>query len=210
MASPLRVLGRLAARDLRWPTQALDEARRAFGALGDHDNALHAALLQIRRLLLLGRVSEAGDALDKLHLRAAPDMLTARGELVAFELALRRGCTAPARAALARARAAAYRSGIEPLRAEVEHAQHTLSLPVARLIARGEERPLALAEIETMLASRHLVVDACRRVARRERREVRLARRPVLFALLRALAEAWPGEATREIPVRARFPCPAH
>ena len=195
----------LASRDLRWPTHALDEARRTFGALGDHDNGLHAALLQIRRLLLLGRVTEAGDALDKLDLRAAPAMLTARGELVAFEIALRRGHTAPARAALARARAAADRSGIDPLCAEVERAERTLALPVARLIAGGEERPLVLAEVETVLASQHLIVDACRRAARSERREVRLARRPVLFALLRSLAEAWPGEATREILCERAF-----
>src|SRR3954454_1200562 len=189
----------LASRDLGWPTRALDEARRTFGAAGDHDNRLHAALLQIRRLLLLGRVSEAGDALAELDLRAAPAMLTARGELIAFEIALRRGHTAPAQAALARARAAAHRSGIDPLSAEVERAERTLALPVARLIARGEERPLALAEVETVLASQHLIVDACRRAARSEQCEVRLARRPVLFALLRSLAEAWPNEATREI-----------
>jgi hypothetical protein len=34
---------------------------------------------------------------------------------------------------------------------------------------------------------------------------VRLARRPVLFALLRSLAEAWPGEATREILCERAF-----
>ena len=76
---------------------------------------------------------------------------------------------------------------------------------MARLIAGGEERPLVLAEVETVLASQHLIVDACRRVARSERREVRLARRPVLFALLRSLAEAWPGEATREILCERAF-----
>jgi hypothetical protein len=195
----------LASRDLRWPTHALDEARRTFGALGDHDNRLHAALLQIRRLLLLGRVGEAGDALDELDFRAAPAMLTARGELVAFEIALRRGHAAPARAALARARAAADRSGIAPLCAEVERAELTLALPVARLIAGGKERPLLLAEAEKVLASQHLIVDACRRAARSERRKVRLARRPVLFALLRSLAEAWPGEATREILCERAF-----
>ena len=195
----------LASRDLRWPTRALDEARRTFDALGDHDNELHAALLQIRRLLLLGRVTEAGDALDKLDLLAAPAMLTARGELVAFEVALRRGHTAPARAALACARAAADRSGIDPLYAEVERAERTLVLPAARLITGGEERPLVLAEVETVLASQHLIVDACRRVARLKRREVRLTRRPVLFALLRSLAEAWPGEATREILCERAF-----
>jgi hypothetical protein len=193
------------SRDLHWPTHALDEARRAFDALGDRDNALHAALLQIRRLLLIGRVTEAGGALDKLDLRTAPAMLTARGELVAFEIALRRGHTAPARAALARARAAADRSGIPPLRAEVERAELTLALPAARLIAKGTERPLVLAEVEALLASQHLIVDACRRAARSERREVRLERRPVLFALLRSLAEAWPGEATREMLCERAF-----
>jgi len=188
----------LASRELGWPTHALDEARRTFGALGDHDNRLHAVLLQIRRLLLLGRVGEAGDALDELDFRAAPAMLTARGELVAFEIALRRGHAAPARAALTRARAAADRSGIDPLRAEVDRAEQTLALPVARLIAGGEERPLVLAEAEAVLDSEHLIVDACRHAARSEQREVQLARRPVLFVLLRSLAEAWPGEATRE------------
>jgi len=195
----------LASRDLRWPTHALDEARRTFSALGDHDNGLHAALLQIRRLLLLGRVNEAGDALAKLDLRAAPAMLTARGELVAFEIALRRGRTAPAEAALARARAAADQSRIDPLRAEVERAESTLALPVARLIKAGKERPLVFAEVEKVLASPHLIVDACRRAARSQQREVRLARRPVLFALLRLLAEAWPGEATREILCERAF-----
>ena len=195
----------LASRDLGWPTRALDEARRTFGAAGDHDNRLHAALLQIRRLLLLGRVSEAGDALDELDFRAAPAMLTARGELVAFEIALRHGHTAPARAALDRARAAADRSGIDPLCAEVERAECTLALPVARLITGRNERPLVLAEVEALLASEHLIVDACQRAARLERRDVRLARRPVLFALLRSLAEAWPGEATREILCERAF-----
>ena len=195
----------LASRDLRWPTRALDEARRTFGALGDHENALHAALLQIRWLLVLGRVTEAGDALDRLDLRAAASMLTARGELIAFEIAVRRGHTAPARAALARAQSAADRSGIGPLRAEVKRAELTLTLPAARLISGGEERPLVLAEVETVLASQNMIVDACRRAARFGRHEVRLARRPVLFALLRSLAEAWPGEATREILFERAF-----
>src|SRR5262249_58975771 len=69
----------------------------------------------------------------------------------------------------------------------------------------GEDRPLVLAEVEGVLASRPLVVDACRRAARCEQREVRLARRPVLFELLRALAEAWPGEAARETLIERAF-----
>lgn len=188
----------LASRDLARPTQALEEARRIFATRDDADNALHAGLLQVRRLLLLGRVAQASDALEKLDLRAASDMLTARGELTAFEIALRHGRAVPARAALARARVAADRSGIEALRAEVDHAERTFALPVARLIASGTEQALTLAEIEAVLASPHLVVDACRRTARCRQHDVHLARRPVLFTLLRALAEAWPQDMSRE------------
>jgi tetratricopeptide (TPR) repeat protein len=196
----------LAERELGWrPTRALDEARRTFEAHGDRDNGLYARLLQIRRLLLLGRVTEAERALEHVDLRGAPPMVAASGELVAFEIALRRGRTTTARAALARARDAANGSGIDALRAEVDRAERTLALPVARLITGGEERPLVLADIEVLLASPHFVVDACRRMARREGLEVRLARRPVLFALLRALAEAWPGEATRELLCERAF-----
>lgn len=129
----------LAARDLRWPTHALDEARRTFNAMGDHDNGLHAALLQIRRQLLLGRVVKAGEALGALNLGASSAMLTARGELVAFEIALRQIQAAPAKAALARARLAADRAGIGPLGAEVERAERTLALPAARLVTGAME-----------------------------------------------------------------------
>lgn len=195
----------LASRDLAWPTQTLHEARRTFSALCDHDNALHAALLQARHLLLTGRVTEATEAYASLDLNAAPDMLIARGELIAFEIALRRGRSAPAEIALGRARAAADRSGIAALRAEVDQAARTLAAPVARAILRGTGRLLVLAEVEMVLASQCLVVDACRRTARSERREVKLGRRPVLFALLRALAEAWPGEATREALCECAF-----
>src|SRR5262249_25416466 len=47
----------LAARDLAWPARPLEEARRTLEAHGDRDNGLYATLLQIRRLLLLGRVA---------------------------------------------------------------------------------------------------------------------------------------------------------
>jgi len=72
-----------------------------------------------------------------------------------------------------------------------------LSTPAARLIAHGEERLLLLAEVEELLASKGLVVDACRHVVRSAGRVVSLARRPVLFTLARALGEAWPGDVPR-------------
>jgi hypothetical protein len=188
----------LAARDLAWPSRALAEAVRAFVAHGDRENAAHARLLQIRRLLLLGRIDEAEGACATLAPAAEPARLAAVAALVTFEIALRRGRAGPAGQALAHAREAAARSGIGALAAEVEHAGRTLVLPAARLLGEGEGRSLTLAEVESVLASPDLVVDGCRRAACRGERIVHLSRRPVLFALLRGLAEAWPGEAARE------------
>jgi DNA-binding transcriptional ArsR family regulator len=195
----------LASRDLGWPERALEEALHTFAAHGDRDNELHARLLQTRRLLLLGRVTEAETALSGLDLREAPAMLMAIAQLVAFDLGLRRGDTSSARRAIQGAREAAARAGIPALTAEVELAARVLAQPAARLIAQGDERPILLEEVETVLASKDLVVDACRRWARSRPHVVVLARRPVLFALLRALAEAWPAEAAREALIGQAF-----
>jgi hypothetical protein len=194
----------LAARDLASPARALADALRTFAAHGDRENAAHARLLQIRRQLLLGRVDEADGALATLE-RDLPARLTAVAALVAFEIAIRRGRAESARTALVAARDAAARSGIGALEAEVEHAGRTLVLPAARLVAPGESRPVTLAEVAEVLASADLIVDGCRRAARRGERVVSLARRPVLFALLRTLAEAWPGDVAREILIERAF-----
>jgi DNA-binding transcriptional ArsR family regulator len=195
----------LAARDLAWPRRALDEALRTFTHSGDGENAAHARLLQIRQLLLLGRIDEADAACAALGLRAGPARLAAIAALLTFEIALRRGRAEQAREALASARAAATRSGIGALLAEVEQAGRTLVLPAARLVTSGEALPLTLAEVEAVLASRDLVVDGCRRSARLGERAVRLSRRPALFALLCRLAEAWPGEAARGSLIERAF-----
>ncbi len=194
----------LAARDLAWPPRALTEALRTFAAHGDQENAAHARVLQPAPLLL-GRVDEADGACATLELGVGPARLAAVAALVTFEIALRRGRAEQAREALADAREAAARSGIGALCAEVEQAGRTLVLPAARLVAAGETRSLTLVEVEAVLASPDLVVDGCRRAARRGERIVRLSRRPVLFALLCGLAEAWPSEAAREALIERAF-----
>jgi hypothetical protein len=110
---------------------------------------------------------------------------------------MRRLRTGAAHTALANARRAAVKARIPALLAEVDTMARALKTPVARKIADGKTRLLLLEEVETLLASKSLVIDACRNAVRRGSRIVPLARRPVLFALARALAEAWPGDAAR-------------
>jgi hypothetical protein len=118
---------------------------------------------------------------------------------------MRRLRTGAARAALTRAQRAAREAGIAALTAEVESALRVLNTPAARLIARGDERLVPLGEVETLLASTALVVDACRHVVRQAGTVVSFARRPVLFALARALAEAWPADVPRDTLVALAF-----
>jgi len=195
----------LAARELGWPPAALTAALRTFMAHGERENAAHARLLQLRRLLLLGRVGEADEQLAALRFAEGPPRLAAVAALVAFEIALRRGRPGAAEVALAGARDAAARAAIPALRAEVEQAGLGLSLPAARLVAAGQARSITLAEVEALLASPDLVIDGCRRAVRRGEAAVRLAGRPALFELLAGLAEAWPGEAPRDRLIERAF-----
>jgi hypothetical protein len=195
----------LASRDLGWPGKALDAARATLETHGDRANAAHARYLEIRRLLLIGRLDEAERALAGIDSVPLPPALTAARELVVAGIALRRLRTESARAALARARRAALQAAIPALTAEVESAFFALDMPAARLIARGEERVVLLDEVEALLASRALVVDACRHAVRSARTVVSLARRPVLFVLARALGEAWPADVPRDTLVARAF-----
>jgi hypothetical protein len=188
----------LASRDLGWPARALDAARTTLEAHGDQVNAAHARYLEVRRLLLIGRLDEAETRLAELDPSPFPPVLRTAHELVVAGIATRRLRARAARAALARAEHAARDAGIPALAAEVETAFRALNTPAARLIAKGAERPLLLDEVEAVLASKSLVVDACRHVVRDAHSAVSLARRPVLFALARALGEAWPADVPRD------------
>jgi hypothetical protein len=195
----------LAARDLGWPSRTLDAARATLEEHGDRVNAAHARYLEVRRLALIGRLDEAERGLAQLDPAPLPAALKAAHALVAAGIAMRRLQTKTAGAALARAEHAARHAGIPALAAEVESASLVLKTPAARLIARGQERALLLEEVEALQGSRALVVDACRLVVRDARTVVSLARRPVLFVLARALAEAWPADVSRATLVARAF-----
>lgn len=204
----------LASRELGWPTKTLEAARATLEQHGDRLNAAHARYLQLRRLLLIGQLDEAERALAGLDPAPFPPALRAAHELAVAGIALRRLRTLPARAALARAADAARQAGIAGLTAEVENASLTLRTPAARLIAQGTERPLLLEEVEAVLASPALLVDACRHVVHGAGIVIPLATRPVLFTLARALAEAWPADVPRDALIarafRARHPDGSH
>lgn len=204
----------LVSRDLGWPAKRLDAARATLEAHGDRVNAAHARVLTVRRLLLIGRLGEAERALAGLDLARFPPALRAAHDLVVAGIALRRVRTKTARAALAGAARAAHRADIPALTAEVESASLVLSTPAARLIVRGTERLLLLEEVESLLASKALVVDACRYVVRASGTVVPLATRPVLFAIARALGEAWPEDVPRDTLIaqafRAKFADESH
>ncbi len=195
----------LVSRDLGWPAKALDAARATLEQHGERMNAAHARHLEIRRLLLIGRLDEAEHRLAELDPAPFPPASRAAHELVVAGIAMRRLRTHTARAALARANSAARQAAIPALIAEVENASLVLDTPAARLIARGKERLLLLDEVEALFASRTLVVDACRYAVRGADTVVTLGRRPVLFALARALGEAWPGDASRAMLIARAF-----
>jgi len=204
----------LAMRDLRGSPRTLAAAAATLEAHSDRANALHAHLIALRRLLLIGRLDEAASALERLDARAAPPPLVAVAELVAAEVALRSLRTARGKAALARALEAAERARVPALLAEVTEARTALDRPAARRLHAGREESLRLDEVEALLASGALVVDACRRGLRDGAAWQPLARRPVLFALAAALAEAWPGDVDRDTLIarafRARRPNESH
>ncbi|WFU11390.1 helix-turn-helix domain-containing protein (plasmid) [Rhizobium sp. CB3090] len=195
----------LVSRDLTWPAKALSAARVTLETHGDRLNATHARNLEIRRLLLIGHLDEAERVLAELDPTPLPPASRAAYELVVAGIAIRRLKTKAARAALTRAEQAARAADIPALTAEVEGASLVLNTAAARLILRGEERPLLLEEVETLLESGTLVVDACRNVVRSAGTVVSLATRPVLFTLARVLGEAWPGDVPRSTLLARAF-----
>jgi tetratricopeptide (TPR) repeat protein len=195
----------LVSRDLNWPPRALAAARTTLEQHGDQRNAAHARYVEVRRLLLIGRLEEAERALAELDHTSLPAALQTAHELAVAGIAIRRVRTREARAALSRARRGARQARIPALAAEVAKAFDMLNKPAARLIARGEERPLLLDDVEILQESNALVVDACRQVVRDRGTVVSLVRRPVLLALARTLAEMWPDDVSRDDLVARAF-----
>lgn len=195
----------LASRELGFPAKMLDAARAVLEAHGDHVNAAYARYLAIRRSLLIGHIDDAERGLASLDGVSLPPPSKVIHELLVAGIAVRRLDTKTALTALARAERAAHQARIPALMKEVEIGLLMLNAPAARLIVRGEERDLLLAEVEALLKSKAFIVDACRYVVRDEHDVVPLTTRPVLFALAQALADAWPGDVSRDVLIARAF-----
>jgi len=195
----------LASRDLSWPAKTLDAARATLEEHGDRLNAAFARYLAVRRLLLIGHLDDVERMLADLDPAPFPPALRTAHELVIAAIAMRRLRTKEARAALMRAQQTARQARIAALTAEVESACRILNTPAARRITRGGDRLLLLEEVETLLSSEAFVIDACRNVVRHANTLVSLTTRPVLFALARALGEAWPGDVPRDVLLTRAF-----
>ncbi|MGF7150839.1 hypothetical protein FHS96_004500 [Sphingomonas zeicaulis] len=195
----------LVSRDLGWPAEQLARARDLLDRQGDTANAAQARLIEVRRLLLIGRLDAAAHALDGIDGAALRPAARAVHALAAAGIALSRLKVVAARAALTDATSAAAEAGIPALAVEVARAAAVLTLPAARTISPAGERVLRLEEVAALLSSDALVIDACRYAIRGADHHVALAGRPVLFALARALGEAWPGDVPRELLIARGF-----
>lgn len=188
----------LAARDLRsYPRPALEEACDLLSAHGDRANAAHGHLLRLRALLLGGdpdAAAELSGALDPASWTAPQRALHA---LLVFDMALRTLDVRGAQAALARARRDARSCGIPALAAEVDTYGRRLAAPAARWSERGASRPALWPELAALARSAALIVDARNLSLTLPGHFLDLAGRPLLFALARALADAWPGDVPR-------------
>ncbi len=195
----------LASRELKWSETALEAARATLDEHGDLVNSAHARYLEIRRLVLIGHLAEAQRALAKLDPTGLPAASRAMHELIVAGLELRHLHARAARKALSRAANAAREAKIPALIVEIQQAGLVLKQLAARLHARGEERLLQLDDIESLFASKAIVVDAIRLSVRSAGTVVSLTRRPVLFVLARALAERWPADVAREVLIERAF-----
>jgi hypothetical protein len=195
----------LAARELKWSAKSLEAARMLLEERGDRANAAHARYLEVRRLVLIGRLDEADKMLAALDPGGLPPALRVVHELAIAGVATRRLRIGVARTALTEAQRAARKAAIPALTVEVENAARLLTTPAARVIEDGKDRLLLLEDVEALHISGALIVDACRLVVRNATTAVSLGRRPVLFALARALGEAWPLDVSRDALVARAF-----
>ncbi|AJC21356.1 hypothetical protein [Pandoraea pulmonicola] len=195
----------LAMRDLGGSPRTLQTAAARLEAHADLSNAMLARLIAVRRLLLLGKLDAAAQALRTAPLPGVPPRYVAVHALIAAELALRSLRIDAARDALSHARIAATAADVPALTAELLNLGEALTRPAARQWQAGGERTLGLEQVAALLRSDTVVIDACRRGVGSGNVWRPLTKRPVLFTLALELARAWPGDVDRETLIAEAF-----
>ncbi len=180
--------------------QSIDELSR----LGDGRNATMQRLVLARAEVLLGRLGEARHVVETvLGMELAPDV-RAVALLAQAEIGIRELSASRARAALSSAQRSLEGAHHHVLARALAALETELERPIARIEQRGRLSEADLFAIEEASNGEVLLVDACRLVAVGGRVTIPLARRRVLFALLLALARAWPASVPRdELAMRA-------
>ncbi|WP_437751832.1 helix-turn-helix domain-containing protein [Sorangium sp. So ce1389] len=200
----------LALRELGEAQRQLVEAGDALERAGDLTNAAWARLGAARAALLDGRVAEAERALAAAEATVtggAPVFTRAALALARAELHARLVRASSARRAAEQAAAWARASGHPQLIAETERFLRAHDEPVARVVRGGREELARLADVEALVAAEgRVVVDSLRRrVLEGGAARADLSRRPVLFAMLEALARAHPAAIASADLARAAF-----
>jgi tetratricopeptide (TPR) repeat protein len=195
----------LALGDLRWSAEPVARAVAELEAAGDARNAAYLRLVAARAALRLGRPADAERLLRPATFAPVAPLDRTLAELVRVELAAKRGDPDLLKSALASAGAAAERAAIPALVSEVARIRDRYEGPAAVITSRGKARTASFCEVCALGRSAGVVIDGGAREVRSSGDGVPFARRPVLFDVLRVLAEAWPGAVPREALIARVF-----
>jgi tetratricopeptide (TPR) repeat protein len=195
----------LALGDLRWSAEPVTRVVAELKAAGDARNAAYLQLVAARAALRVGRPADAEKLLRHARFAPAAPLERAFAELVRVELAAKRGDAEMLMSALASALAAAEQAGIPALVMEVEAIRDRYPGPRAVITARGKARTASFCEVCTLAHSADVVIDGGRREVRSSGECLSLARKPILFEVLRALAGAWPDAVPRDALIARVF-----
>ena len=195
----------LALGDLRWSAEPVVRAVAELQAAGDARNAAYLQLVAARAALRLGRPADAERLLRHAELAPAAPLERTFAELVRVELAAKRSDPALLTSALAIAGAAADRAAIPALISEVARIRDHYEGPTAVISSRGKARTASFCEVCALGRSEDVVIDGGGREVRASGTRVSFARRPVLFEVLRVLAEAWPEAVPRDALIARAF-----
>jgi hypothetical protein len=195
----------LALGDLRWSAEPVACAVAELEAVGDSRNAAYLQLVAARAALRLGRPKDAERLLRYAKFASVAPLERTFAELVRVELAAKRGDPDLLASALKSASAAADRASIPSLVSEVARIRDHYLGPTAVITSRGRARTASFCEVCALGSSSDVVIDGGGREVRSSGECVSFARRPVLFELLRALAEAWPDAVPRDVLITRAF-----